>query len=625
MFNTYCGGGNMKPKIDYGSKFKSIYYTLYSNSNSSRAESIISDLSKVLLYKLILEKNSNYKLKDVTGKDIIRTLSAELSERYCKSESIQLSDKHINFILKELEPVRLSDAPSHIIGEAFQSIIGPRVRGDKGQFFTPEELVNCIVQLVDIKSDSVIMDPACGTGGFLTQAYSFAINQYLKLSNNFSLIGVDKDPDMTDLALTTTTVISKGYSKIYNTNSLEILLEDNLYHNLLGSVDIILTNPPFGSKIGVTDERILKEYDLGHNWSFSKDDNKWYMLDSLVKTQVPQILFLELSIKLLKMGGQMAIVLPEGIFGNKSLGYVWEFLKNNGDVTLLVDCPRNTFQPSTDTKTNVLFFKKGKSFSKEIKVAVAKQCGHDKRGRKYTSENKPWPNDFKAIAEDFKVRHHKWWKNSYLEGNYFVPRYLVGKSIIRDKNNYITIGEMINKGYLIKKSGKEIGSESYGTGNIPYIRTSDINNYEISSDPTNSVSEEIYQQFSKQQNLEEGDILFIADGRYRIGKTAIITKYNKKCLIQSHIEILSLTDCSPFSPYEFLYCLNQEEVQEQIRSLVFIQSTLGTIGNRINELAIPLPLKADSWNKKIHAFQHNIEVRAKCLFNLKQTEHSFTL
>ena len=125
--------------------------------------------------------------------------------------------------------------------------------------------------------------------------------------------------------------------------------------------------------------------------------------------------------------------------------------------------------------------------------------------------------------------------------------------------------------------------------------------------------------------MSVGDILFIADGRYRIGKTAIITKYNIKSLIQSHIEILSLTESAPFSPYEFLYCLNSDEVQEQVRSLIFIQSTLGTLGNRIQEISIRIPERTVEWEEKIHAFQRNIEMRAECLFMLKQNENSFEL
>ena len=345
----------------------------------------------------------------------------------------------------------------------------------------------------------------------------------------------------------------------------------------------------------------------------------------MVKSQAPQILFIELCVKLLKPHGILSIVLPEGVFGNGTFGYIWDYLKHNGRIIAMIDCPRNTFQPSTDTKTNVLIFEKGVEYSPNIMVAIAKECGHDKRGRVITSNGQPWQNDFAVISDAYRSCDDRIWHRANLTGSYFVPRYLASKAEYSYKNGFITIGEMIKQGFLKKKKGKEIGSESYGTGDIPYIRTSDINNFEISSDPTNSVSEEIYEQYAKQQGLSVGDILFIADGRYRIGKTAIITPHNIKCLIQSHIVILSLKDTAPFTPYELLYCLNTDIVQEQIRSYVFIQSTLGTLGNRILEIEIPLPEKNDEWTKKIHAFQNNIEMRARCLDTLKQYEHSQSL
>ena len=554
-------------------------------------------------------------------------LCSILPDRYNENDKFQLSVTNITFVMNKLNEVTLSQAPSHII-DAFQSIIGPRIRGDKGQFFTPKELVECMVSIVAPSSSSVIVDPACGTGGFLSESFSQVFEKYAH-KQNLTLIGIDKDRDMADMSFATTSILAGDNSKIFNANSLEIVQDDHPLHHFLETADYVLTNPPFGAKIGVTDEKILSLYDFGFNWTFSDKDEKWYRLDTLIKNQAPQILFLELCVRMLKKGGKLAIVLPEGMFGNKSLGYVWDYLKCQGNVIAMIDCPRNTFQPSTDTKTNVLFFEKGIAHSNDVSVSVAVNCGHDKRGRTFNSQNEPWPNDFAAIAENFTLDGNNstniYWHRTQLTGTYYVPRYLVGKNAHAGQRNYITIGEMIEKGFLRKKSSKEIGSESYGTGDIPFIRTSDINNYEISADPTNSVSEEIYNQFAKRQNLAEGDILFIADGRYRIGKTAIITKYNIKCLIQSHIEILSLTEKAPFSPFEFLYLLNTSEVQEQIRSMVFIQSTLGTLGSRINEISIPLPTVDDEWKQKIHAFQNNIEMRAECLSSLRESEHTFEL
>lgn len=612
--------------FDYNACFKSIYYQLYSNSSTSRAERIVSDITKILLCKLIAEQEQIVDISDYTKKELISLLKEKYPQSCEYFDDFALRDNDISAVLDVLNNISLLDAPSHIIGDAFQAIIGPRIRGDKGQFFTPKELVECLVEIISPSSNSTIVDPACGTGGFLTAAYAYAEASPDADASSIKLIGVDKDRDMADMALATTEIISHGRSEVFNRNSLEIVSPKSDLHYLINSADVILTNPPFGAKIGITDESLLSLYEFGYNWSYSETDKCWYKLNTVAKNQAPQILFIELCVRLLKPYGKMAIVLPEGIFGNKTLGFVWAYLKKHGRVVALIDCPRNTFQPSTDTKTNVLIFEKGQSFSEDIIVAVSKNCGHDKRGRVTNSANEVLPNDFAAIAKEYTSGNYiEFWRQAKLIGNYYVPRYLSEKAVRHEPGEYITIGEMIQRGYLRKKSGKEVGSEAYGTGNIPFVRTSDIINFEISSDPTNAVSEEIYQQYAAQQNLEIGDILFIADGRYRIGKTAIITKYNIKSLIQSHIEILSLTPDAPLTPYEFLYCLNTDEVQNQVRSLIFIQSTLGTIGNRINEIAIRLPDKTEEWTKKIHAFQHNIEMRAECLFALKESENSFEL
>lgn len=617
---------NKQLSIDYNACFKSIYYQLYSNSNTSRAERIVSDVTKILLCKLIAEQDNLEDISGYSSKDLLKILKEKYPQSCEQYEDFSLSDNDINAVFSALSNISLLNAPSHIIGDAFQAIIGPRIRGDKGQFFTPKELVECMVRIVHAKEQSVIIDPACGTGGFLTEAYTYAKSTGTSDKISVRLIGVDKDRDMADMALATTEIISHGNSEVFNRNSLEMLSPSSDLHYLLGSADVVLTNPPFGAKIGITDEALLHLYEFGYNWTYSKKEKTWYRLNTLVKNQAPQVLFLELCVRLLKPGGKMAIVLPEGIFGNKSLGYIWAYLKKHGKVLAMIDCPRNTFQPSTDTKTNVLVYQKGSEFSDNIFVAVAKNCGHDKRGRVTNSSNEPLPNDFALITKSFmNDPNEEIWKSAKLAGNYFVPRYLADKATHHNSDEYISIGEMIRKGYLKRKSGKEVGSEAYGTGSIPFVRTSDIINFEISSDPTNAVSEEIYQRFAPQQNLAVGDILFIADGRYRIGKTAIVTKYNIKSLIQSHIEILSLTDSAPLSPYELLYCLNLDEVQEQVRSLIFIQSTLGTLGNRIQEITVRIPDRTPEWEEKIHAFQHNIEMRAECLFMLKQSENSFEL
>src|SRR5258706_1996090 len=125
--------------------------------------------------------------------------------------------------------------------------------------------------------------------------------------------------------------------------------------------DVVLTNPPFGSKIGLEDSKLLSEYDFGHVWVQRTDGPEWYKTPTVAASEDPQVLFLELCVNALKPNGRMGIVLPEGLYGNKGTSYVWDWLQERGEILALLDCPRTTFQPGTDTKTNVLFFRKGAS------------------------------------------------------------------------------------------------------------------------------------------------------------------------------------------------------------------------------------------------------------------------
>ncbi len=323
---------------------------------------------------------------------------------------------------------------------------------------------------------------------------------------------------------------------------------------------------------------------------------------ALRNSEDPQILFLELCVRGLKPGGRLGIVLPEGIFGNKQTTYVWDWLETQGAIVGLLDCPRTTFQPGTDTKTNVLFFTKSEQPKRRAKsttrVAVALHCGHDRRGRAYFTNGTQQRDDFPAIATSFhsKGLSSDLWRPVDLKGKrYVVPRYHYDRDEISANEKELTRGaafstlaDLIADRIISIKKGHEVGSDAYGTGDVPFVRTSDLSNFEISTDPTKAVSEQIYGEFARQQQLKAGDILIVVDGRYRIGTTALLTQRNSRCVVQSHLRIISTLKSPQLDPYELLFALNLPSVRLRMRSLVFIQSTLGTLGGRLLELRVPL-------------------------------------
>ena len=328
----------------------------------------------------------------------------------------------------------------------------------------------------------------------------------------------------------------------------------------------------------------------------------------------------------------MGIVLPEGIFGNKQSAYVWDWLEAQGQVTALLDCPRTTFQPGTDTKTNVLFFRKGTKGQRiqakpETRVAVALHCGHDRRGRSIRSGGEAHDDDFPTIAKAFHVAPEKqvaWRTVSLLGERYLVPRYHYHAETgdqpehdLLQGARIATLGELVKEKTISIRKGHEVGSDAYGSGDIPFVRTSDLSNFEISTDPTKAVSEQIYETFAPQQNLRSGDILMVVDGRYRIGTTAMLTEHNSRCVAQSHLRIISALRRDKLDPYELLFALNLPSVKLRLRSLVFIQSTLGTLGSRLLELRIPVLSGDGAWASRVEKFKDALQNRSALLADLE--------
>ena len=620
--------------------FKRLYYHLYTNSNSSRAERIISDLSKLLLIKACMSNENESEINEFlhgnssANQVLFPILKSQFPDSLDDQDRFSLDDNALRYGLSAISNLDLKEAPAHILGDAFQALMGPRLRGDKGQFFTPKTLVRAMVEIVDPRSDSVVIDPACGTGGFLIETIQFWKSKNSKKSG--TVIGIDKDKDLSLLGSALLSLVAGHKSTVFNANSLDIESDElTSTKRWLGKVDYVLTNPPFGSKISVTDSEILKSYKFGYSWRFDDRLNQWVKTDQLLTSQDPQILFLELCVNLLKPGGKMGIVLPEGVFGNKGVGFVWDYLRGHGHIFGLLDCPRTTFQPGTDTKTNVLFFEKSpltkqKPIDRLTSVAVAINCGHDRRGRLFNSKGERYSDDFATISTEFNSKSSQFWTSCKLSNPYYlVPRYydsLSQKLLAADAEKYdaeiVTLREMKERGWITIKKGDEVGADAYGTGDYPFVRTSDIANFEISADPTKSVSQETYDQYAAAQNLSPGDILMVVDGRYRIGRCAILHESNYQCIAQSHLRIFTISPSAPFKSVELLLLLSLPSVQKEMRGLVFIQSTLGSIAGRLEELKLPLPKSSKAWKAQVKVFSDLINKRAETLAELQQFEAS---
>jgi type I restriction enzyme M protein len=545
-------------------------------------------------------------------------------------EKIGLNQDLVYFIVKELQFISLLQSSKDILSDAFEIFVSKILKDEAGQFFTPPNIVKFMVNYLNPKTGSKILDPACGHGGFLLETkellWSKINTEEKKVEVISDLHGVDKDLFLAKICKLYLEILSGGNSNIFCEDSLDPKSYRTQAKHIIreNSFDFIFTNPPFGAKIPINNKDILIDYKLGHVWK--NTNNKWEMQNKLVKQQPPQVLFIERCVQLLKDGGKLGIVLPEGIFGNPSDRYIWQFLTTNGKILGIISLDQNTFQPYTCNKTSILFFQKLKNTPKEYNVdlAIVDKVGHDKDGKvlyvlnkdgskKLDNEGKPIVDDELIDlhirlrqSEDFNYeKDQKIFKlnSNQIKSKIFIPSYYIGvektlKTLKKNKNfSLLSIKDLVEEGIIFTNKGgylprgAEIGSHVYGLGDIPFIRTSEISNWEINLDAHKKTSEEVYEQYRAKQKIEVGDILLVKDGGPNlIGNTAYITELDRRIIIQSHIfQIKTLPNDKKIDSYLLLYLLNLDLVQEQIQAITFIQGTIATIGNRIMEVVLPFP------------------------------------
>lgn len=343
-------------------------------------------------------------------------------------DKITLDDSSIAYVVGELQNYCLMDAERDVIADAFEVFIDHALKGGQGQFFTPRNVIKMIIEIVDPQNTDLIIDPACGSGGFLVEtlryiwktldnkAVDYGWNELVlqaeKTDVAFNCIrGIDKDYFLAKVCKAYMAIIGDGKSGIFCEDSLE---NPKKWSDLarqridLNKFDIVLTNPPFGKNITVKGEEKLKQYDLAYKWSKSKDSNE-YIKGKLKDKEAPQILFIERCLQLLNEKGKMAIVLPDGCFGNESLSYLRAWLLEHVKIVGVIDLPLETFLPNTGTKTSVLLCKKASKQELEkdypVFMCIAETCGHDRRGKEIESD------DIKGIPELFK----KWCNENNIE------------------------------------------------------------------------------------------------------------------------------------------------------------------------------------------------------------------
>ncbi len=410
---------SLNPKFDFVEIVKRIEELALAGSGANVFEEIFKLIyAKLFDEKLAQERRENHEVLFRKYRDpektyqiinqLFKNSASQWPDTFEPSDRIRLSPERLNICVPFLENVRLFEIGQgeyEIIDSAFEYLITEVSKGKKGQYFTPRHVIKMCVKMLNPKADEYIVDPACGSGGFILHAMYHVWDNYLKnptARKEYAakyLFGIDFDDNMRRISQALMLIAGDGRHHIFKRNSLDardwqggaaeearvelkrLLTQfeedgensDNrkTYRHL--AFDLLLTNPPFAGE-NRNDPGLLRQYELAKK-------------DGRLRNNVERhILFIERSLDAVRPGGRQAIVLPQGVLNNTNMRYIREWLFSKARILAVVGLHGNTFKPHTGTKTSVIFLQKwGGEAGERLKdypifMAVSKKSGKDNSG-----------------------------------------------------------------------------------------------------------------------------------------------------------------------------------------------------------------------------------------------------
>lgn len=363
----------LKPILDLKEEVQYLEDTVLANAGVSAFEEIFKLIFAKLYDEFGKADNETMEFRTTTASPgeqykringLFRKACTEWTDIFSSSDKIELTPEALVAVASAFQGKKFYDADLDIIDAAFEYMINPEQKPDKGQFFTPRPVVKMCVKMLNPKLSEHILDPACGPAGFLIHSLYWVSDRYIQgkfadFTNrryqyaNSRLFGIDFDPRLVRVAKAMMLIAGDGRANIYRVNTLDPREWQNRTDGLAGAVtdgwfDLIMTNPPFAGN--VSQPEILGGFDL----AYKGDQSKHKRANKLTR----DVLFIERCLRFLKPGGRMAIVLPQGDLNNTSAEYIRNWLIQKARILAVVGLHVNTFKPFTGTKTSIVLLRK---------------------------------------------------------------------------------------------------------------------------------------------------------------------------------------------------------------------------------------------------------------------------
>ncbi len=505
---------------------------------------------------------------------------------------INLPDKIIYEIVSILQDIALRSTDPDVKGRAFEKFMGKVLRDEYGQYFTPRTVVKFMVEFLNPAEDDLILDPACGSGGFLLHSLMHVKHRArmknkrnndttYKIRTDFSrgqVFGIEINDRIARIALMEMKIHEDGHSNIECNNALlDFDSFDGARDIQPNMFSLIFTNPPFGAV--VKDKAILANFKLGKRR----------------RSQKTEILFIERCLELLSEGGRLGIVVPDSILSNSTLQYVRDYILENSEILAIISLPQHAFSPSSaGVKASLLFLEKRKPITKSYPVfmAIAKHVGFDSTGREDH-------DDLPRILQDWKnysSGNTTSLKRSFLidvqelASNFSPERYIIHSE---NKSEWeIRALKEITEAIF---TGKTPARNAYTTSGYKIIKVRDLTGKGLNWDNEERgfVSPEFFEKNKKVQ-LKANDILIISAAHHPkyIGRKVDIIDYVPErfrdgVICSAEILVIRVSE-KIIDPYYVLLYLKSESGYNAIQSCVRGQ-TAHIYPKDIREIKIPIP------------------------------------
>ncbi len=366
---------------DLTSIFRRCHNYIHANGGLQKAEAF-HEMLKLIFCKMYDEKEGSLVLdfaldpkeqRSESGRrrlmeDRIEPLFERVKLRYPyifeKDERLKFEPIVLAYIVSEMQYISLLETETDVKGAAYEELVGQNLRGDRGEYFTPRNVCDMTVKMVQALfpehqlTNLKVLDCCCGTAGFLvswidnlrhiirgqertrhSKDVEGKVRERIRETCSSSLFGLDINPFLVRTAQMNLVMHGDGSTNVFRVDSSsspkEWTDEEARRRIPYGKLDVVITNPPFGSQVKIDDAHILDRYELA----------RWESQN--VRASMPaEQLFLETSMMYLKGGGILGIVLPDGILNNPGLRFLRSWLLRRGQVIASIDLPKETFAVS---------------------------------------------------------------------------------------------------------------------------------------------------------------------------------------------------------------------------------------------------------------------------------------